>query len=96
MQGGAIYADGSGGTVTITISDTEFKTNSAGDQVSEISRLLTERNLVTFPACPGGGNFNLQGGAIYAKTNGAKVEIYTSAFERNSAPYGVSEVSSSF
>ncbi len=35
LQGGAIYARADGGTVTLTISNTEFKSNTA-DSVSEI------------------------------------------------------------
>ena len=37
----------------------------------------------------GGGNFTLQGGAIYA-VNDANVEIHACTFERNQASYYVS------
>ena len=39
---------------------------------------------MTFPACPGGGNFNLQGGAIFADTN-VQITIRDTTFESNMA-----------
>ena len=58
-QGGTINANGSNGAITITISGTEFKSNTAGDRVSE--------NLSTFVtfARPLRSQFELfQGGSI--------------------------------
>ena len=43
LQGGAIYAYGYGSTVTLTISNTEFKSNNAGIAVSEILSLFEEK-----------------------------------------------------
>ena len=42
FQGGAIYASGNGGTVTLAISDTEFKSNTAGNYVSEFAFVFFE------------------------------------------------------
>ena len=39
---------------------------------------------MTFPVCGGGGNFNLQGGAIYAES-GVDLKISSSTFEQNQA-----------
>ena len=45
LQGGAIYAYGAhaGGTFTITISDTEFKSNSAGNYVRVVFGFFEEK-----------------------------------------------------
>ena len=43
----------------------------------------------------GGGNFNLQGGAIYV-TTGVQITIRDTTFERNTAAKWVSEISSAF
>ena len=68
LQGGAIYASGDGGTVTLTISNTEFKSNTVTyGSVSEILTVVRERNLVTFLACPGAGTGNLLGWRYFCR-----------------------------
>ena len=81
LQGGAIFAQG---TVTIVISNTEFKSNTASDAVSEISSLFGEKDTSWHFCMCGGGNFNLQGGAIYAGS-GVDLKISSTTFERNQA-----------
>ena len=49
-----------------------------------IQALSNKRIISNFCCMSGGGNFNLQGGAIYAGS-GVKVDIHTSTFELNTA-----------
>ena len=97
LQGGAIYAYGNGGTVTITISDTEFKSNTVGNYVSICIRFVLKRKKPRDISCmSGGGTSNLQGGAIYVWGNGGTdvtlITISNTEFKSHIAQDNVSEI----